>query len=200
MSQTDLAESSRNLTEYYLDQGLEPGQFWIGPEHPGLEELALQLLDRHESMSVLEIGHQAGGFAVPLILALHGAPGFQYTGIDNLSYANSVSGELIAKFLTDSGVPADKFRFLVVSDAREFLMTCQTRFDLILVDHLKSLYPRDLEIIMVRDLLVEGGSVVLHDVTDKSGRILATVHQLMQALRLLMENPPRGTFGRGRRA
>ena len=47
-------------------------------------------------------------------------------------------------------------------------MTCQIRFDLILIDHLKSLYPRELRTILARELLAEDGVILLHDVLHKA--------------------------------
>lgn len=161
--------SHEDLIQYYLCRGLMPGQFWIGPEHPALEELALELLYTRESKSVLEIGYQAGGFAVPLIRALHDMAGFHYTGIDNLTYQNSVSANLISAFVIGQGVPADRFRFLV-ADASDFLAGCDRKFDLILIDHKKDFYARDLRTILARGLLGEDGVVLLHDVLQEAAK------------------------------
>lgn len=45
-----------DLIHYYLSKGITHEQFWIGPEHPALELLALEFLCGRESKFVLEIG------------------------------------------------------------------------------------------------------------------------------------------------
>ncbi|MEE9611612.1 MAG: class I SAM-dependent methyltransferase [Desulfatiglandales bacterium] len=161
--------SHDDLTHYYLSKGIAREHFWIGPEHPALEQLALgSLCDRdRESKLVLEIGYQAGGFAVPVIRELYDEEGFHYTGIDNLSYRNAVSGRLISDFLGEQGLSSEKYQFLV-GDASEFLMATRKKFDLILIDHLKALYLRELRIIITHQLLAEGGVIILHDVLQKA--------------------------------
>jgi len=157
----------RELADYYLSQGLAPERFWIGPEHPALEELALSILRERESKRVLEIGYQAGGFAVPIIYALHNLPEFHYTGIDNLGYHNSVSNELISSFLAIQRIPEDKYLFKI-ADAWDFLMTCEEKFDLVLIDHVKRLYPRELGAVFVGELLAPSGVILLHDVLHEA--------------------------------
>jgi len=166
---TPVAPSPRHadLIRFYLGHGLTADQFWFGHEHPMLEETALRLLAGRARARVLEIGYQAGGFAVPVITALHRTPGFDYTGLDSLAYPNAISSELLTEYLTLQGVAADRFRLLKV-DAWDFLMTCGETFDLILIDHVKSLYPRELETVLVRRRVAEGGVVLLHDVLGKA--------------------------------
>ena len=156
-----------DLMRFYLDRGLAPGQFWFGREHPALEEAALRLLATRSRVRVLEIGYQAGGFAVPVITSLHRTPGFHYTGLDSLAYPNAVTSELLTEYLTLQGVAPDRFRLLKV-DAWDFLMTCPETFDLILIDHVKSLYPRELETVLSRRRVAAGGLVLLHDVLEKA--------------------------------
>lgn len=155
------------LTRYYLERGLDRPQFWHGPEHPALEQVALRLLDARASRRVLEVGYQAGGFAAPIVASLHRAPGFHYTGLDSLAYPNAVSSDLLAGFFRRQGVPVDRFRLLTV-DAWDFLMECPETFDLVLIDHVKSLYPRELETLLARRLLAGDGVVLLHDVLEKA--------------------------------
>lgn len=92
---------------------------------------------------------------------------FTIIGIDNLSYRNAVRGELIEDFLVEQGVSPQKFQFLV-GDASELLMATREKFDLILVDHLKTLYLRELRLIIAHQLLAEGGMIILHDVLQKA--------------------------------
>lgn len=156
------------LSHYYLDLGLSPDQFCLGPEHPGLENLALEILGSFESHRVLEIGYQAGGFAVPLILELGNSRSFHYVGVDNLAYTNAVTGELVRSFLTEGhSLPEDRFEFHQTT-AGKFLMKCEGQFDLILIDHLKKLYPRTLLLVFARQLLADDGAVLMHDVLDRA--------------------------------
>lgn len=159
--------SHSDLIQYYLSKGIRQEQFWIGSEHPALELLALEFLCGRESKFVLEVGYQAGGFAVPVIRELYDEEGFHYTGIDNLSYRNAVNGQLIADFLGEQGMSSEKYQFLV-GDASELLMATRKKFDLILVDHLKALYLRELRLIIAHQLLAEGGMIILHDVLQKA--------------------------------
>lgn len=155
------------LREFYIARGLTADDFWIGSEHPALEDVALELLKPMASKSVLEIGYQAGGFAVPLIIENLHDPAFRYLGIDNLQYRNALSGGLIREFLLRHGANEDKFLFLQ-DDATGFLMRCTDRFDLILVDHVKRLYPEALRVILSRSLIARGGCILLHDVENKA--------------------------------
>jgi predicted O-methyltransferase YrrM len=155
------------LARYYAEHGLDRSQFWFGAEHPALEQAALRLLSGRTSCRVLEIGYQAGGFAVPIVIGLHRLPGFHYTGLDSRAYPNAVSRELLGGYLSGRGVPEDRMRLLTV-DAWDFLMTCGEAFDLVLIDHVKGLYPRELETLLARRLVTAGGVILLHDVLEKA--------------------------------
>lgn len=156
-----------HLVSFYASRGLGRDRFWLGDEHPALERAALELLAGSPSMRVLEVGYQAGGFAAPVLEALHTEPGFHYTGLDSLVYQNAVPPGLLAEYLLERDVARDRFE-LVTSDAWDFLMTTSERFDLVLVDHVKGLYRRDLETILARGLVAGGGVILLHDVLAKA--------------------------------
>ena len=73
------------LSAYYTALGYPASRWHIGAEHPLLEEYAIRLLATLPRARVLEVGYQAGGFAVPLILAMHARPGFTYVGVDSMA-------------------------------------------------------------------------------------------------------------------
>jgi predicted O-methyltransferase YrrM len=174
------SEIHRDLGEHYLSAGLSPEQFWFGPEHPALEERALRLLRERPSQRVLEIGYSAGGFAVPLISALHASPTFAYCGLDSLVYPNAVARAHVETFLAARGVPAERYRF-VIADAWDGLMRSHDVYDLVLIDHVKGLYPRELTTLYARDLVAPGGIVLLHDVCEKAAEAWKTCSALCDA-------------------
>ncbi len=155
------------LSQYYLDQGLRKEEFWIGPEHPALEEFAIKYLKQSSSKVVLEIGYQAGGFAAPIIYNFKDYESFIYLGIDNLSYVNSVNGDMIATFLSSKGVKPEKFKFMA-GDAKVLVSKLNQKYDLILLDHLKQLYPRELKLIFSNNMLASNGIIMAHDILDKA--------------------------------
>lgn len=65
------------LAEYKQTLGYPPSRWHISPEHPFLERYWLGLLASMPSVRVLEVGYQAGGFAVPLILAMRERADFE---------------------------------------------------------------------------------------------------------------------------
>ena len=155
------------LQEYYEDLGLPDSHWHIGPEHPALENYALRLLADLPQARVLEVGYQSGGFAVPVILAMQDRPGFEYLGIDSLDYDNSVDGSTIARFLRDQGI-TEGYDF-AAGDAGQYLRKLSHRqFDLILVDHYKPLYARELLIILRHRLISPGGYILFHDVLGEA--------------------------------
>src|SRR5437867_8566063 len=87
------------LARHYRNERLADDAWHIGPEHPALERVALEVLKSLVGRHVVEIGFQAGGFAVPIIFALHRDPRFRYVGVDNLAYTNSVRPAAIEGFL-----------------------------------------------------------------------------------------------------
>jgi SAM-dependent methyltransferase len=159
-----LTPTHETLARYYLDRGLSEDQFCLGEEHPGLENLALALLRESDSRRVLEIGYQSGGFAVPLILELNETVGFRYVGLDNFAYPNAVETDVVRDFLAEANTDRrQNFEFRQISAGR-FLMHCREQFDLILIDHVKKLYPRTLLLIFARRLVAPEGVILLHDV------------------------------------
>jgi predicted O-methyltransferase YrrM len=168
------------LAEYYKDLGFPPSAWHIGPEHPALERVVLRLLNNAPAARVLEIGYQSGGFAVPIVLALHARPGFQYVGIDSLAYSNAVPGDVIARFLRAQGVK-DGFEF-VTGDAGQVLRRFPPRpFDLVLIDHYKPLYPRELLAVARRGFVGADGVVVLHDVLGRARSVCGTCRAICRA-------------------
>jgi predicted O-methyltransferase YrrM len=158
------------LAEYYESLGYPPSRWHVGAEHPALEEYAVSFLRSLPRARVLEIGYQAGGFAVPLILALRNRPDFTYVGIDSMAYGTAVDGGVIAGYLEHEGVKGT-YEF-AVGDAGEFLRKRATPdFDLVLIDHDKRLYPRELHTLLRRRLVSEEGCVLMHDVLGKARRV-----------------------------
>ncbi|MDP2382644.1 MAG: class I SAM-dependent methyltransferase [Nitrospirota bacterium] len=156
-----------SLLEYYQSLGLSASQWHVGPEHPYLEEYVIRLLRTLPAVRVLEIGYQSGGFAVPVILAMQGRSGFDYLGVDSLRYANAVHGGIIADYLKTQGVTSG-FQF-IESDASKFLSRKHSgQFDLILIDHYKPLYPRELLAVFASDRLGPQGVVLLHDISGRA--------------------------------
>ena len=152
-----------HIQDYYRQLGLHEDAWHIGPEHPGLEDLALRVIRERSSARFLELGVQAGGFAVPVILATWKTSGFHYTGVDNLEYTNAVPLRLLENYLRQEGVSAP-MRF-VEGDSTSVLQTAAAEsFDFILLDHYKPKYPIDLYLVCSRNLLSDGGVMILHDV------------------------------------
>ncbi len=151
------------LEEYFQHLGLPEDTWHIGPEHPGLERLALTLLARKSQTRVLELGVQAGGFAVPVILHASSWPAFSYTGVDNLEYTNAVPLRLIESYLRDNGVTAP-LKFVEGDSTPVVKGAGRHAFDFILLDHYKPKYPLDLYLICSREVLSGQGTILLHDV------------------------------------
>ncbi len=155
------------LAEYYAELGYGEDTWHVGPEHPYLENYALDVLAGMPRARVMEIGYQAGGFAVPVILGMQDHPDFTYTGIDDGSYVNSVDGSAIAGYLKSQQVKGC-YTFHT-GDAGYFLETLDwQQFDLILIDHHKLLYPREFSILINRGMISSGGYVFFHDVLAKA--------------------------------
>ena len=160
----------QELINYFERIGLTSEQYWIGPEHPRLERFALNLLTERSGKQVLEIGFQAGGFAVPIIEAMQSETGFAYTGVDDGRYVNAVTGPTLTDYLIGRDTVAEVFRF-IDSDARDYLLSCDRQFDLILLDHAKPLYPRELRLLLSRNIISPGGVILLHDIEDKASGV-----------------------------
>jgi len=160
-----------NLRKFYVDQGLHDKDFHIGPEHPGLEEKALLLVKDIPAPRILEIGYQSGGFSIPMIVTLFKNQGVTYEGIDNLEFNESINSRwqprFLEEFLEKEGVDNSCFTFNN-GDGAEFLKQCDHQYDLILIDHLKALYPRELKLILQNHLIKEGGFILLHDVSIRA--------------------------------
>jgi predicted O-methyltransferase YrrM len=157
------ASNHPGLEEYYRSLGLAEHAWHIGPEHPSLEELALALLETTNEARVLEVGVQAGGFAVPVVLALSGRTGFSYTGIDSLDYPNAVPLRVIAGYFSQHGVTRN-LRFIESDSTAALRGLPGESFDLILLDHYKPKYPLDFFHVCARGLISGDGAIVLHDV------------------------------------
>lgn len=159
------------LSDYFASDGLPDKKWHIGPEHPLLENYAIDLLEKGgASKRVLEIGYQSGGFAVPIILYFHKDDRFRYTGIDNHSYENAVSAATIEQYLSLRG--AIKRYAFHEGDASVCLKKLRgSSFDLILIDHYKPLYPRELSILLGNGMLAEGGCILFHDVLGRASGI-----------------------------
>jgi hypothetical protein len=160
-----------SLSEFYIREGLNRDQWHIGPEHPYLEEFALGILSKKKLKRVLEIGYQAGGFAVPLILASQGDPGFSYAGIDNGSYANCVDKSIIEKYLDRNGIPREKYSFYRRDASKGLGKLEKKQFDLVLIDHYKPLYLREFYKILKTKLLAPEGVIIFHDVLGRASEI-----------------------------
>jgi hypothetical protein len=164
ITRLDASNSLREaLARHYQNEGVADEAWHIGPEHPALERTALEILETLDGRRVLEIGFQAGGFAVPIILTLHQDPRFRYVGVDNLAYTNSVRPTTIENFLRSRVTPGC-YEF-IQSDSTRFLKTlAPSSIDLVLLDHFKPLYERDLLVLCRRGVVKAGGVIFLHDV------------------------------------
>jgi predicted O-methyltransferase YrrM len=154
------------LKEYYRSLGYPESRWHIGPEHPHLEDYAIRLLETLPRARVLEVGYQAGGFAVPLILRCHSRPDFEYLGIDSLTYKNAVDGNVIAGYLSSLGITS-RYQF-ATGDAGKLIRVSTREFDLVLLDHEKRLYPREFLTIARRQLLSREGYILFHDVSGRA--------------------------------
>lgn len=160
-----------DLNGWYLRNGVHEGEFCVGPEHPAMENLAISFLEGRSTKRVLEIGYQSGGFAIPIITQLAKFPGFHYTGIDNLEFHSNRPGgwnlSHLSSCLDEFEVPKTAYDFHT-GDAKEFLARCREKYDLILIDHLKALYVRELRAILQRKLVQPTGCLLLHDVNKRA--------------------------------
>lgn len=152
-----------DIRAYYEQAGLPDDAWHIGPEHPGLEQLALRVIEAHSAARLLELGVQSGGFAIPVILATWQTPNFSYAGVDNLEYTNAVPLTLVERYLRQEGVTAP-LRFVEGDSTSVLLSMPPHSYDFILFDHYKPKYPIDLYHVFSRDLLRDGGAIILHDV------------------------------------
>jgi predicted O-methyltransferase YrrM len=171
------------LVQHYRNEGLPDEAWHIGPEHPALERVALEVLESRVSCHVLEIGFQAGGFAVPIILALHRDPRFQYTGVDNLAYTNSVRPATIESFLRSRVTPGC-YEFIQLDSTRFLKTVPPASIDLVLLDHFKPLYERDLLVLCRRGIVKSGGVVLLHDVHSGAARAWRNCNHLVRTFGL----------------
>ena len=179
----------RTLAEYYAAVGYPPARWLIGPEHPSLEDAAIHLLGSMPAARVLEIGYQAGGFAVPVILALRERQDFRYLGVDSGVYENAVPGEVIGAYLAECGVRSD-YRFCT-ADAGRFVAGLRgQQFDLVLLDHYKPLYPRELFTILDRGLVSPGGVILIHDVLGRAARVWRQCRRICDAFNCTVELVP----------
>jgi hypothetical protein len=174
------------LARYYQNEGLPDEAWHIGPEHPALERTALDVLETLIGRHVVEIGFQAGGFAVPIIFALHRHPRFRYVGVDNLAYTNSVRPAAIEGFLRPRVTPGC-YEF-IQSDSTRFLKTlAPASADLVLLDHFKPLYERDLLVLCERGIVKPGGVILLHDVHAGAAQAWCNCQHLVHTFNLAVE-------------
>lgn len=151
------------LADFYRGKQWPEDAWHVGPEHPALEEFVIGRLRRRSGLRVLEVGVQAGGFAVPVIAACAAMPGFRYTGLDNHGYPNAVPFSLLTEFLAGESLQAPVA--FVESDGTGFLRSAAPdSFDLVLLDHYKPCYPEDLWLLLDRAIVGRGGEILLHDV------------------------------------
>lgn len=179
----------RSLSEYYSSLGYAPEQWHVGPEHPRLEEFAINLLRERRGTRVLEIGYQAGGFAVPLILAMRDRPELDYLGVDSGAYENAVRGDVIASYLQESGVSTG-YRFCWAEAGTFVAGLTGSTFDLVLLDHYKPLYPRELYGILSRRLVAPGGVVLIHDVLGRAAGVWAECCRIAAAFGYVVDLVP----------
>jgi methyltransferase family protein len=174
------------LARHYRNERVPDDGWHIGPEHPALERAALELLGTLVGRHVVEIGFQAGGFAVPIILALHRDPRFQYLGVDNLAYTNAVPPRVIEGFLRPRVTPGC-YEF-IQNDSTRFLKTlAPASVDLVLLDHFKPLYERDLLVLCERGIVKPGGVILLHDVHAGAAQAWRNCQHLVRTFNLAVE-------------
>jgi predicted O-methyltransferase YrrM len=168
------------LSEYYRSRGLSEDAWHVGAEHPSLENLALDILASTRRTRILEIGVQAGGFAVPVILSSSSRAGFSYLGVDNLAYSNAVALQLISEYLRLHGL-VENIRFVEGDSTPVVRAAARKSFDLVLLDHYKPKYALDLYDICARDLLSDDGAIVLHDVLANAASAWAVCQRVCRA-------------------
>ena len=163
------------LQAYYESQGIP---YHIGKEHPALEQYALSVLWGMGHRHVLELGYQAGGFAVPIIYALSGRPTFYYCGVDSLAYANAVRPQTLMTYLQD--VHTLRGVNFIQEQVEPFLRSYFPHaYDLVLMDHAKRDYPLALWYLLHRGWVAKGGVVLIHDVLGKAKGPIAWVCRLI---------------------
>jgi hypothetical protein len=168
------------LSEYYISLGYTPDMWHIGQEHPHLENYALHLLRQLPSSRVLEIGFQAGGFAVPVIMKMQDRPDFLYVGIDNGAYPNAVHPSTIVGYLKQQKVKGEFY--FHYGDVKDILTRlAPQRFDMILVDHSKPFYSREFYTIASKGLIAPGGYILFHDVLEKAEAVWRECEVICQA-------------------
>ena len=182
------------LSEYYTSLGYTPDRWHIGQEHPHLENYALYLLRQLPRSRVLEIGFQAGGFAVPVIMKMQDRPDFLYVGIDNGAYPNAVHPSTIVGYLKQQKVKGEFY--FHYGDVKDILtrLTPQ-KFDLILVDHSKPFYSREFYTISCNGFIAPGGYILFHDVSEKAEAAWKECKLICQAFGLswqIVEDVPGG--------
>src|SRR5262249_28867011 len=112
---------------------------------------------------MLEVGVQAGGFAVPGIVALHTRPTFTYTGVDKLLYTNAVPLRYVESYLRRVRV-TPPLPFVEGDSTTVVRPPGPHSLDFVLLDHYKPKYPVDLLHICANGALSAHGTIVLHDV------------------------------------
>jgi predicted O-methyltransferase YrrM len=174
------------LARHYRNEGVPDDGWHIGPEHPALERAALEVLETLVGRHVVEIGFQAGGFSVPIIFALHRDPRFRYVGVDNLAYTNSVRPATIEAFLRPRVTPGC-YEF-VQSDSTRLLKTlAPASVDLVLLDHFKPFYERDLLVLCRRGIVKPGGVILLHDVLSGAAKAWRNCDHLVRTFELAVD-------------
>lgn len=158
----------------------------MGPEHPRLEQYAIDIMSHLSTKRVLEIGYQSGGFAIPVICRYANEPGFSYHGIDNGAYSNAVPQENIEKYLHAQEIHRG-FVFARGDAAQEMRRLWGKQFDLVLIDHLKTLYARELLSLLSRDLLADTAYILLHDVLSKGDQFWQDCQAICEAFGLRWE-------------
>ena len=108
-------------------------------------------------------------------------------GVDNLAYTNSVGPATIKEFLRPR-VPPGCYEF-VQSDSTRFLKTLAPGSvdSLVLPDHFKPLYERDLLVLCRRGIVRPGGVILLHDVLSGAAKAWRNCDHLVRTFELAVD-------------
>jgi len=119
-------------------------------------------------------------------MRVRGAPGFSYYGIDNGAYKSAVPKHLMEGYLRSQGID-DGYVFAGGEAAVEMAKLAGMRFDLVLIDHYKPLYARELFSLLSQELLAETAYILLHDVLAKAEQAWKDCQVICEAFGLRWE-------------
>lgn len=157
-----LPECAREIGECIRECHPVMRQWWLGGEHPSIELTMIQIAMDHEAKTILEVGVQCGGTALPLAIYAKHAGG-SYHGLDNQEDSNchSESFEYLNKMIDRFGCREVVQLETKKGFAEEVL---QGPYDFVFIDHAKHRYFGDFRSLVEGEHLAPGALVFFHDV------------------------------------